>query len=202
MAFKSFKSLTTRNQSSLITQLHKLINYYGDTFCPRERNYLKNLSSTDGSIYWLEDDNRKMVAVALVDPNYIFEADGITVRTLGYTISRRQGQMDRILSHIWSDYEEDTIGLFSRKSLVGSLDLEFLNLIELTPLELDSVWPQLAQIKSDYFNLSSESLVQGLSRKDYNLYVRFSPKDLASIEKKNKALFDLCVKKKAQMTYV
>lgn len=201
MAFKSFRTLTTRNQSSLVTQLHKLINYYGDTFCPRERNYIKNLSAVDGSIYWLEDDDKKMVAVAVVDPNYVFKAGDITVCSLGYTISRRQGQMDRILSHIWSDYESQTLALFSRKSLVGSLDLDFLNLIELTPLEISTHWKELSMIKTDYFNLSSESLEAGTARKGYNLYVRFAPVDLEKLSKTNKSLFDLCTEKKTQMSY-
>jgi hypothetical protein len=190
MAYKSFKHLTPRNQSSLVTQLHKLISYYGEIFCPRERVYLKNLVQYDDVIYWLEDEEKKMVAVALMDPNYIFEVSGVKVYILSYLISKRQGQMDRILAHIWSDYEDKTIALLSRKALTAGIDLIGLGLVPFSPVELSKFWPELANQQTDFFNLKKETLSQGMDRKQYYLYLKISYKDLSTLQKNSPALVD------------
>jgi len=195
MAYKSFRSLTPRNQSSLVTQLHKLINYYGEIFCPRERTYIKSLTQHDGSVYWLEDDVRKIIAVAIIDPNYSFKLNDFDVKVLGHTISKRPGQMDRILHHIWSDYEDDTIAIVCRKSLTSAFDVSDLNLVELTSLEISENWTELADYRTNYFNLSDERVSDGLNRKDYCIFVKFTDKDLASLKDKNEPLFNLVTSK-------
>jgi hypothetical protein len=189
MAYKSFRTLTPRNQSSLVTQLHKLINYYGEIFCPRERAYIKSLSQNDGAIYWLEDDAKKIIAVAIVDPNYELAVDDIEIHLLGHTISKRPGQMDRILHHIWSDYEDQTIAVLCRKSLTSAFDIEDLKLIELSAHEIVQYWPALGQATTSYFNLSNEKIIEGLARKDYTLFMKFSDQDLAKIKSTKPDLF-------------
>jgi hypothetical protein len=191
MAYKSFRTLTPRNQSSLVTQLHKLINYYGEIFCPRERAYLKSLTQNDGSIYWLEDDSKKIIAVAIIDPNYSLQASEVELKLLGHTISKRPGQMDRIFHHIWSDYEDETIAVVCRKSLSTAFDVEDLKLIELNPTEISQHWKELGEVETGYFNLTDEKLIDGLIRKDYCLYIKFSDKDLLTLKDNNEELFNL-----------
>jgi hypothetical protein len=183
MAFKSFSKLSSRNQSSLVSQLHKLIAYYGEIFSPRERVYLKNLSKTDGSIYWLEDDEKKLVAAAIVDHNYDFSLDGLSLKTLGHTVSRRPGQMDRILSHIFSDYEDSSMLLLSRPTIAASIQNDLFDLIPFSPVDLVKLWPELANTKTDYFNITKETLAEGMGRKNHYLYLKITDRDFLSVSK-------------------
>lgn len=121
MANKSFSKLTSRNQSSLVSQLHKLISYYSGIFCSRERIYLKNLAKNDGSLYWIEDDAKKLMAIALIDPNYKFNVLGFDLITLGHTISNKSGQMERLLHHIFTDFEDKTINLICKPFVADSM---------------------------------------------------------------------------------
>lgn len=198
MAYKSFRTLTPRNQSSLVTQLHKLINYYGEIFCPRERSYIKSLTQHEDTIYWLEDDIKKIIAVAIVDPNYTVSTSYSDVAILGHTISKRPGQMDRILNHIWSDYEDKTLAIVCRKSLSSAFDSEELQLIEFTPLELSQYWPELANHQTNYFNLTEEKFVNGLNRKDYCIYVNFSESSLNKIKEESGELYSFIESKRKQ----
>lgn len=185
MAYKKFSSLTSRNQSSLVTQIHKLINYYGGIFVPRERSYLKKLSNTSDSIYWLEDDERKLIAVSIIDPNYTFNVDGIELHTLGHTIAKRPGQMERIFNHIWSDYEEKSILLLCRQTLASVLELKELGLIPFKPTDLLIKWKNLATLNTDYFNMSDEDLYTGMERKQYGLYLKLTPQDQQKLQATN-----------------
>ncbi|MEM1311995.1 MAG: hypothetical protein AAGF07_00860 [Patescibacteria group bacterium] len=190
MAFKSFSKLSSRNQSSLISQLHKLIVYYGEIFSPRERVYLKNLSKVDGAIYWLEDDEKKLAAAAIVDQNYFFEVNGLTVKTLGHTVSKRPGQMDRILSHIFTDNEDSVMILLSRPAIAASLQHNLFKLIQFSPIDLITNWSELANTKTDYFNITKETLAEGMSRKNHHLYLYIPEEALRSLEKSNTKLAD------------
>lgn len=181
MAFNNFHRLPTRNQSSLVTQLHKLIHYYGEIFPSRERSYLKNLSLLEKSVYWLEDEEKKMVASAIVDPNHTISVNGIELTVLGYLISRRPGQIDRILAHVWADYEDKSIVLLSRPALAAAINTEDLGLVSLTPAELLQTWPDLANTKTNYFNISNEVLVSAMDRKNYHLFLRFSSEDMSKL---------------------
>jgi len=178
MAFNNFNRLPTRNQSSLVTQLHKLISYYGEIFPSRERAYLKTLSMTDKSVYWLEDEEKKIVATAIIDPNHQISLDNLKLTVLGYLISRRPGQIDRILSHIWSDYENESIALLSRPALAAAINTEDLGLISLTPHEIELSWPNLASTKTNFFNITNEILSKAMDRKNYHLFLKITPKDL------------------------
>lgn len=195
MAYKSFRSLTPRNQSNLITQLHKLINYYGEIFCPRERSYLKTLSQNDGSVYWLEDDLKRIIAVAIIDPNYTVSIDPFDIVILGHTISKRPGQMDRILHHIWSDYQDKTIAVVCRKTLSTAFDVQEFQLVEMTNTEIAEYWPELAEYRTNYFNLTNEKMIDGLIRKDYTLFMKFTPQDLSAIRLTMPKLYELISKK-------
>ena len=188
MAFKSFSKLSSRNQSSLVSQLHKLIAYYGEIFSPRERVYLKNLSKKDGSIYWLEDDEKKLVAATIVDHNYIFNINDINLKTLGHTVSKRPGQMDRILSHIFSDNEDSSMVLLSRPTIAASIQNELFDLIQFSPVDLVNLWPELANTKTDYFNITKGTLVEGMSRKNHHLYLKLSASDMGMSEKNKSEL--------------
>jgi hypothetical protein len=190
MAFKSFSKLSSRNQSSLVSQLHKLIAYYGEIFSPRERVYLKNLSKKDGSIYWLEDDEKKLVAAAIADYNYTFNINDLEVRTLGHIVSKRPGQMDRILSHVFSDNEDSIIILLSRPAVAASIQNEIFNLVQFTPVDLVTLWPELANTKTDYFNITKETLVEGMNRKNHHLYLKIPHDSLIKLKESKPQLAD------------
>lgn len=198
MAFNNFHRLPTRNQSSLVTQLHKLINYYGEIFPGRERSYLKNLSLIEKAVYWLEDEEKKMIAAAIIDPNHSIQVDGVDLTVLGYLISKRSGQIDRILAHIWSDYEDKSIVLFSRPSLAAAIDTENLGLVSLSSVEVVQLWPNLANIKTGYFNIQNENLVNAVDRKRYNLFLRITPADLLELSKTAPDLVKLIEQRKAE----
>jgi hypothetical protein len=199
MAFNNFHRLPTRNQSSLVTQLHKLIHYYGEIFPARERSYLKTLTSLERSIYWLEDEEKKMVATAIVDPNHHISLDGIDLVVLGYLISRRPGQIDRILAHVWSDYEFKSILLLSRPALAAAINKEDLGLVALSPLELEQVWSELANVKTNFFNISNETLSKALDRKNYQIFLRITEEDKQKLLKTNPELVDLIRAKEVEL---
>ncbi len=191
MAFKNRSKLTGRNKSSLRSQLSKLITYYGSIIIPRERVYLKNLGETDGNIYWVEDKAKKLIAVALVDSNYIFEASGFKLLSLGHTISMQPGQMGRLLDHIFTDHNENSLVMLCRHLIAESVNFIDLGLYYLTPTELLEFWPELARFKTDYFNVKNEALFSGLSRKQYNLYFKFSAQDKKNLEANHSNLWTL-----------
>lgn len=182
MAFKSFKKLSSRNQSTLISQLHKLINYYSSIFATRERVHLKKISQHDGAIYWLEDDTKKLAASAILDPNYSFSIGPINLKTLGHTISKRPGQMDRLLNHVFEDHKNHSIMFLCKPFVAESINSEEFRLTEINPVELSQLWPELAKFKTDYFNVKNEPLAEGMSRKQHNAYFKFAPQDLEIIK--------------------
>jgi hypothetical protein len=191
MAFKSFKKLSPRNQSSTISQLHKLIKYYGEIFCPRERSYLKELSKQDRSIYWVEDESKKLVAAAIVEPKYIFDIEGHFFKTLGYTVSKRPGQMERIFSHILDDYEEDNLIFMCRKSLASSLQTEKLGMVKLTSTQLMEFLPELAYLKTDYFNVKNEPLALGMERRQNDMFLKLNDEARQDLLAKKPKLLDI-----------
>ncbi len=199
MAFNNFHRLPTRNQSSLVTQLHKLIHYYGEIFPARDRSYLKTLTSLEKSIYWLEDEEKKMVATAIVDPNHHIKLDDLDLVVLGYLISRRPGQIDRILAHVWSDYELKSILLLSRPALAAAINKEDLGLVALSPLELEQFWPHLANIKTNFFNISNETLSKALDRKNYQVFLRITEEDKQTLAKTNPELVKLIRNKEVEL---
>ncbi len=175
MAFKDFSKFSTRNQSSIISQLYSLIKYYGDFFCPRERVYLKELSKTEKNIYWLEGKDKKLVAAALLEPDHSFWLEGVELKPLGYTVSKAPGYMSRIFDHIFSDYEDQSIIFFCRRSLANSMEVSNYGLIHLTLSQLNDWAPELAQAKTNYFNVKNDTLIKGLERKQDEVYLRLSP---------------------------
>jgi hypothetical protein len=183
MAFKSFTKLTPRNQSALISQLHKMMNYYSSIFSTRERVYLKKISKTDGSIYWLEDDAKKLAASALLDPNYVFSIGSIRLQSLGHTISKRPGLMDRLLSHIFGDHGEKSIMLLCKPFVAQSISADEFELKSISPAELAEICPELAKAETDYFNVKNEPLGSALNRKDHHIYFRFTEKDKKELQK-------------------
>lgn len=175
MAQSKFSILSTRNQSSLVSQLHKLINYYGSIFPTRERTYLKKLSQQDGSIYWIEDDSKKLVAASIVDANYKIDLKGLELIPFGHTISKQLGTMERILKHVFNDYANQNLILFLKPLIAGSMELFKYDLIELNVSDLIEKTPKLANAKTDYFNVTGETLHSALARKENRVYLKLSP---------------------------
>lgn len=175
MANKTFSKLTTRNQGNLVSQIHKMIKKYVDFFAIRERVYIKQLSKIDGSIYWLSDQNNELIAMAMLEPDHTFELDGIEYKTLGHVITKKNGVMDRVISHIWEDHKENNVIAFSRPSLSHALHTEETILVDFNPLELLENWPEMAKKTTSYFNVRNECIYQALGRKGQNLYLKLSP---------------------------
>lgn len=189
MANKNFSKLSSRNQSALVSQLHKLICYYSSIFCTRERVYIKNLAKTDGNVYWLEDDNKNLMAVALLDPKYVFTALGIDFLTLGHTISNKSGQMERLLHHLFSDHDNRSLILLCKSFVAESLNFKEYKLVQFNPVELETIFPELSEITTDYFNVKNERLNQGMARKEHLAYIKFSDEDLKLIKNKKPSLY-------------
>jgi len=190
MAFNSFFKLNSRTQSGIITQLHKMIGYYGEVFSARERIYLKNLSKSEKAIYWLENENKKLLASALVEPDYIFKLKDMNLITVGHTISTHTGQINRILAHIWNDYGNSSLALIIRPFIANAIDLACLNVKAFDFESLRRFWPELACIKTDYFNVKNEELADGLKRKCTSIYICLCEKDKEIISKTNQDLFN------------
>jgi hypothetical protein len=190
MAFKDFSKFSTRNQSSIISQLYSLIKYYGDFFCPRERVYLKELSKTEKNIYWLEGKDKKLVAAALLEPDHSFKLGGIDLLPLGYTVSKAPGYMSRIFDHIFSDYEEHSIIFFCRRSLANSMEVTNYGLTHLTLSQLNDLAPELAQSKTNYFNVKNDILIKGLERKQDEIYLKLSQSHKQALADKYPKLID------------
>jgi hypothetical protein len=184
MANSNFTQLTSRNKSSLVTAIHKEITYYSSSFCIRERVYVNKLTKDDDNIYWLQAENKQLAAFAIMDPNYEFEVEGIKLHTIGHTISKRPGYMERILTHIFKRHPEKSLILLCKEFVAKSLDIASYGMKCITPLELEEHWPELASLKTDYFNVKNEPLKNGMIRKQHNLYIKITDKDRDQLDKK------------------
>jgi hypothetical protein len=194
MAQKSFSKLSTRNQSTLVSQIYKLINYYSSVFPTRERVYIKKLTKDDGNIYWVEDTEKELIATAIVDPNHSFQVGNVNLLTFGHTISKRLGQMERILNHIFTDYDNRSLALVAKSFVAESIGFRDFGLVEFKPHELTDLWPEFSGLKTDYFNVHGESLVSALGRKEHSLFVKLIPEDLDKVIKTNPNLKDKLTK--------
>lgn len=182
MANKCFTKLSARSQSSVISQLHKLINYYSSIFCTRERVYLKSLANQDGNIYWLEDDAKKISAFVLLDPNYHFQTPEIEFLTLGHTISSKVGEMDKLLYHVFTDHEEHSMFLLCKEFVGQSMEIQEYGMMNFNPIEIQEFLPEIADAQTDYFNVKHETLFGGMVRKNHHAFIKLSETDLAKIQ--------------------
>ena len=193
MAYKNPFRLTTRRQGEIVGQIYKLIVCYSEFFIPRSRVYLKDVAKQENSIYWLENSkNAEVTAIALVEPKYKLNIDDIELITVGHTLSKVNNQMHNILDHLFSDYKEGNLLILSRELFAQAMQIESkYNFTALDAVQLQDLWPNLANCSTDYFNLSSgENLAQGMSRKGYKLYLRLSNSTSPQIQKKAPDLFE------------
>jgi hypothetical protein len=189
MANNDFSKIQQRNHSLIVSQIAKQINYYGSVFCSRTRVYINKLSQSKNSIYWI-DNNLKLTALAIVDPNYKFSVNNVTLQTIGHIIATVPGQIDRVIKHIFEDYKEESFMLLCKPFVAESLKLyQDFNLLPILPSQLLQFWPDLANIKTDYFNVKNEVFYSGLERKNHNIYLKLTQKD-KEILKKNKVKID------------
>lgn len=181
MAKKIFSVLPARHQSSVISQIHKLINYYSSIFPCRERNYLKKLSQTDGNIYWLEDDQKNVLSVVIIDPNYIFTLDGHKILPVGHIISKKPGSIEGLLKHIFSDYSDCNLMFIAKEFIAQSIDYTKYNLKQFNPIQLLDNLPEIANISTNYFNVSNEKFVEALARKENSVFFKFTDTILSQL---------------------
>jgi hypothetical protein len=195
MANKCFTKLSARSQSSVISQLHKLINYYSSIFCTRERVYLKSLANQDGNIYWLEDDAKKISAFVLLDPNYHFQTPEIEFLTIGHTISSKVGEMDKLLYHIFADHEDQSMFLLCKEFVGQSMRIEEYGMMNFDPIEIQEVLPEIALGQTDYFNVKQETLFGGMVRKNHHGFIKISDSDLVKIQTTKPKLYQMYTQK-------
>lgn len=185
MANNDFSKIQQRNQSLLVSQIAKQVNYYGSVFCSRTRVYINKLSQKKNSIYWI-DTNLKLTALTIVDPNYDFEVNGINLKTISHIIATVPGQIDRVVKHILEDYKDQSLMLLCKPFIAESLKLyKDFNLIPILPSQLLQFWPELANIKTDYFNVKNEPFYSGLERKNQNVYLKLTQSDQETLKKNN-----------------
>jgi len=177
MANADFSKLSTRARSALVTAIHNEITYYSNTFCIRPRAYINRLTKKNDNIYWLDDESKNLAAFAILDSNHTYQVDGISLQTLGHTISKRQGYMQRILSHIFKAKKNQSIALLCKDFVARSLAVIGGKTVEISPNDLSKIWPALAQTKTNYFNVEDEPLINGMIRKQHNLYLSLTEDD-------------------------
>jgi hypothetical protein len=181
MALKNIFKLAKRRQGELVGQVFKFISCYNDFFPLRARTYLKELATHTDTIYWLENSKtNEVTTLSVVDPKYTLEVDGITLISLGHTISKIQNQIHNILDHILGDYKNSSIVSFVRPTFGLAMGLKArYGFTSFTPLEVSQFWPSVANKITDYFNLASgETIISGCSRKGCDLYIKLTQADL------------------------
>jgi hypothetical protein len=202
MAYKNVFRLTSRRQGEIIGQIYKFICCYSDFFVSRTRVYIKEIAQNPDSIYWLENPKTgEVTSLALVEPKYNFEVDNIKFVTIGHTMSKMNNQMHNILDHLFGDYNDSNILIFSRTLLAAALDIrERYGFVEFEPEELENSWSNLANFQSDYFNVhSGDSIANGAVRKGYNLYLKITPKTLEYLKVNNAEVFAIIDKKMKEL---
>jgi hypothetical protein len=177
MALKNVFRLTKRRQGELIGQIHKTICCYSDFYVTRARVYLKDVAKESDSVYWLENPKTgDITSLALVEPKYKFEVDNITLTTVGHTISKIQNQIQNILDHLFGDYAEANLLIYCRPLFAKAMQIEErYDFIAFTPDEIKELWPNLANMSTDYFNVTAgETITSGTARKGYTIYLKLS----------------------------
>lgn len=191
MALKNISKLSKRRQGELIGQIYKYIYLYNDFFIPRTRVYLKEIAQLSDTIYWLEHPKTaEVTSLAIIDPRYNFNLEGLDWVVIGHTISKIPNQIHNILDHIMGDYSNSNTILLSRELFANAMQLnENYKFVCMRPADLTEYWPALANMNTDYFNLvSGESMASGCSRKGYNVYVRVNDKHKGEIKNSNPKL--------------
>ena len=180
MAYKNPYRLSGRRQGEIIGQVYKLIVCHSDFFVPRNRVYLKDVAKVENTIYWLESPKTsEITALTLVEPKYALELNDIKLVVIGHTLSKVRNQMHNILDHLFSDYVDSNIAFFLRESFGVALMLEEkYNFVKINSDEINHLWPEVALVETDYFNLpSGERISQGMARKQHFIYLRLTELD-------------------------
>lgn len=203
MAYKNIFRLTIRRQGEIIGQIYRLISCYSDFFVSRTRVYIKDVAKSEDTFYWLENSKTSEVtSFAFVDPNYTINDYGIKIYNLGHTITKLNNQMMNIIDHLLGDYKDCNIIFYSRPLFAQALLLEEnYSFVGFTIDEFLKYCPEIANKSTDYFNVTTgETVLQGLIRKTYNIYLKVTDLDLELLKKKNTTLYKFLVEKKSSMS--
>jgi hypothetical protein len=193
MALKNISKLSKRRQGELVGQIFKYIYLYNDFFVPRARVYLKEIAQLPDTIYWLEHPKTaEVTSIAIIDPKYQFELNGLNWIVLGHTISKLPNQIHNILDHIMGDYIDSNMVLLSRELFANAMQIqEKYNFVCLAPSQLQEFWPEFANFETDYFNLTSgETMISGCIRKGYNVYVKVNDAFLQTVKETQPKLYE------------
>jgi hypothetical protein len=184
VAYKNLNDRISRNRSSIVTQLHKLIVRYTPLVAMRERAYINKIAQRGDSVYWLEENKNVLVAAALVEHEFDIEIDDMTLVNIGCFVSAKQGTMERILDHIWQDIGGGNIYSFCRPLLADSLGLVNVKrkLIKFTSDEVFEHYPALAEQKTSYFNTTKQSLYQSMKLNQVCFYLQLNEESISKLQ--------------------
>ena len=185
MAQKNLLNRISRNRSSIVSQLHKLIVRYSPLVPIRERAYINKIAQKGDSLYWLEENKNVLVAAVLVERDFNIVLGETEVINVGCFVSTKPGTMDRILEHIWQDLGSENIYILCRPFLADSLGLinHKRNLVRFTADEIKDLAPDLADSHTSYYNMTRQTLNQAMLANQVNLYIQLNSDSVEKLSK-------------------
>jgi len=201
VAQKNLLNRISRNRSSIVSQLHKLIVRYSPLVPIRERSYINKLAQKGDSLYWLEENKNVLVAAVLIEREFNLTIGEIELVNVGCFVSTKPGTMDRILEHIWQDIGQENIFIFCRPFLADSLGLinSKRKLVRFSAEEVFNLAPDTANSNTAYFNLTRQSVYQAMIINQVNLYLQFNTEALSTLEKTHPELLKIYNEKISQI---
>ena len=183
MAQKNLLNRISRNRSSIVSQLHKLIVRYSPLVPIRERSYINRVAQKGDSLYWLEENKNVLVAAVLVERDFNIVLGETEIINIGCFVSTKPGTMDRILEHIWQDLGTENIYVLCRPFLADSLGLinHKRSLVRFTAEEILGLAPDLANSLPSYYNMTRQTLYQAMSSNQVNFYIQFNEKSVREL---------------------
>lgn len=183
MAQKNLLNRISRNRSSIVSQLHKLIVRYSPLVPIRERSYINKIAQKGDSLYWLEENKNVLVAAVLIERDFNIVLGEAEMINVGCFVSTKPGTMDRILEHIWQDIGTENIYILCRPFLADSLGLinSKRKLVRFSAEEVFELAPDLANAHTSYYNLSRQTFYQAMVVNQVYLYIQFNEQSLEKL---------------------
>lgn len=201
MAQKNLLNRISRNRSSIVSQLHKLIVRYSPLVPIRERSYINKIALKGDSVYWIEEIKNVLVAAVLIERDFNIFLDGVEIINIGCFVSTKPGTMDRILEHIWQDFQTENIYILCRPFLADSLGLVVpkRNLVRFTADEIHDVASDMANSQTLYYNTTKQTLFQAMISNQVNLYLQLNDDSIAKLSQSHPEFIKLYNQKVSEL---
>ncbi len=201
MAQKNLQNRISRNRSSIVSQLHKLIVRYSPLVPIRERSYINKIAQKGDSLYWLEENKNVLVAAVLVERDFNLNLGGVEVLNIGCFVSTKPGTMDRILEHIWQDMGGENIYILCRPFLADSLGLinNKRRLVRFSPEEVFESASELANYPTSYYNITRQTFYQAMVANQVSLYIQFNENSIDQLKSTHPKLVETYLEKHQQL---